>query len=298
MEQAKCALCGGKDYTVFSKSKDYRCHRSAVDFTLVKCKKCDLIYLNPRPSRKEIGKFYPKDYYQSRSLLLEETLDKFLLKNDIKNLKKYKKNGKILDLGCGAGKFISEVQNLGFETYGVDVSKDAYEIARKKGIKVFHGELIEQKFPNNCFDAVTLWHSFEHLYNPDLTLREIARILKKDGILIMETPNIDSFSFDLFKKYYFHLDLPRHLYHWSIKTMEKILDKNGFKITKNEYFSIGCPFSLFYSTAFFLDDHKIKGFIAKIIMLILSPFLIILTVFSRILPSKGEVIRVYAVQKT
>lgn len=201
-----------------------------------------------------------------------------------------------MDLGCGTGSFLLAMKRRGFKTFGVDVSKNACEIARKNGVEVLNGKLDDQIFQARYFDVITLWHVFEHLHNPASTLKEISRILKKDGILVIEVPNIDNFSFSLFKKYYFHLDLPRHLHHWSPKTIEMILNKNGFKVLHQDNFSLAFPLSLFHSFFNFLHDFKIKSPFMQASALIASPFLIIMTLFLRVLPAGGETLKIYAIK--
>lgn len=294
MEKVKCAVCNSDNYEVFIESKDYRYKRHGVKFRLVKCNDCGLLYLNPRPSSKEIAKFYPEEYFDTKFGFLGKQINSLFSKLDKSNLKKYKKKGKILDLGCGAGNFLFEMKKQNFETFGVDISTRACNIAEKKGIKVFNKDLKSCHFPDNFFDIVTLWHVFEHLHNPDFTLKEIYRILKIDGLLVIEVPNAKSLSFDLFKRYCFHLDLPRHLYQWSPETLEKIVNKNNFKVLKTKSFSIGFPLSFFHSFYNFLFDKKITSPIIVVLIFIFSPLLISLTLFSRIFPTKGEILRVYA----
>lgn len=296
MERVKCPICGFDNYKVVLESADERYRLSKRKFILVQCNNCSLIYLNPRPSQKEIDKFYPEEYYDLRPDFLGERINQFFLRNEAVNIMKYKKSGRLLDLGCGAGDFLLEMKKRGFETFGLDVSKNACRIARKKSIKVINSELDNRIFPAHYFDIVTLWHVFEHLHSPVSVLIEIARILKKDGILLIEVPNISNFSFKLFKKYYFHLDIPRHLYHWSPQTLKMILNKNGFKIFQQETFSLSFPLSLFHSLFNFLRKTKMKIPIAWMIVFLFSPFLVILTLFSRSLPGRGEILRIYAVK--
>lgn len=293
MESINCAVCNKNNFKILFKSRDYRYHLRGGEFTLVKCRSCGLVYLNPRPSKQEISKFYPQEYYDLKFSLLEKLTTQLFLKIDTANLKKYKKGGLILDLGCGPGDFLLEMKKCGFETIGVDVSKRACDIAQKRGIKVFNGELENCHFSDETFDIITLWHVFEHLHDPSSTLKEIHRIMKKDGILLIEVPNIESFSFKLFKRYCFHLDIPRHLYHWSPETIEKILHQNKIRIFKKDYFSLAFPLSLFHSFHNFLSNQKFN-FLLLPIILVFSPFLFCLTFISRVLPARSEVLRIYA----
>lgn len=295
MEKVKCALCNLDDYKVILKVKDCRCHITDDEFNLVQCKNCRLVYVNPRPAKEEINKFYPTEYYTVKiPAFLAKIITPLFELTPIRSVKKYRKKGRLLDLGCGTGNFLWEMKKRGFEVHGVDPSSQACELARQRLENIFNSELEEHHFPDNYFDVITLWHVFEHLLNPNITLKEIHRILKKDGILILETPNIDSLSFKAFRKNCFHLDIPRHLYHWSPKTIREILNRNKFRVFKVSYFSLNVPLGLFHSFSNLLNDYKVKSPLYQLVFIIASPLLFILTIFFRVLPFKSEVLRVYA----
>lgn len=294
MEKVKCSLCNLDDYKVMLKVEDYRYHITDDEFNLVQCKNCGLVYVNPRPTKKEISKFYPKEYYRIKVPPLAKIINHLFKLSPIRSVRKYRKQGRLLDLGCGAGNFLWEMKKRGFEVYGIDPSSQACKLARERLKNIFNAELEEHHFPDNYFDVITVWHVFEHLPNPSITLKEIHRILKKDGILILETPNINSLSFKTFRKYCFHLDIPRHLYHWSSETTREILRRNKFKVFKIGYFSLGFPLGLFHSFSNLLNGYKIKFPLYLVAFTIASPLLFILTIFFRVLPFKGEVLRVYA----
>lgn len=289
MQKISCVICNSEKYKIICKNRDYRYGLSKESFRLVKCVECGLICLNPRPPEKTLRKFYPKEYYRVSFGSIEEKLSKYLSDQKIFSLTKIKKTGKLFDIGCGTGDFLLQMKNRGYDVYGIDISPQACKIARKKGLKVYNDDLKKHHFPAKSFDIITLWHVFEHLYNPSDTLKEIRRILKDDGILIMETPNIDCFSFKIFKGYHFHLDSPRHLHHWTKDTMKKILNKNGFIVYKTEYPVFNYPLSAF---------HSFKNFSrSRFAMIIAFPLLALITLLSQIIPSKRETMRIYAGNK-
>jgi ubiquinone/menaquinone biosynthesis C-methylase UbiE len=154
--------------------------------------------------------------------------------------------GRALDVGCGDGNLLLLLENLGWDIYGVDISQAAIEIAKKKLTKknVFVGKLTECRFPSSYFDAISMRHVLEHLQNPLDTLREIRRVIKKDGILGISVPNIDSIYFRIFKGDWFHLDLQRHLYQFSLKTLTDMLNRAGFRVIKRSV-SLEDPFEIF-----------------------------------------------------
>lgn len=235
MEHVKCDLCGSDDDSLLFTATDMNQSKKG-SFNIVRCKKCGLVYVNPSPTKQEIGKFYPKAYFLGPANA-KSGIDKYQYEK-MKKIKKFKKAGKILDVGCGAGYFLAVAKKNGWQTYGVEVSKIAADYAEKKfGIKVFTGELLQANYPDEYFDVVTLWHVLAHLPNPSETLAEINRILKKDGLLVLTVPNISGFQAKIFKEFWFHLDVPRHLYFFELGTLKQILRKNGFKVLKANHFS-------------------------------------------------------------
>jgi len=112
----------------------------------------------------------------------------------------------------------------------VEVSKYAAAYGNKHGLNIFNGELNDAKFPSNFFDVIVMNHVLEHLFNPKETLQEVSRILKPDGLLIIGIPNIDSYAARVFGKYWSAMEIPRHLYHFSVKTLKLLLSENNFEI--------------------------------------------------------------------
>ena len=290
MEKVKCALCNSDNYKIMLKAKDYRCHVTADDFNLVQCKECGLVYVNPRPSKEEIKEFYPYGYYPSGDFMTK-TVKYLLRKEKIRQVKKYKKRGKLLDVGCGDGDFLFGMSGVGFEVFGVDTSAEAVKLARQKlrnKDRIYNCELRGVEFPDKFFDVVTLFHVLEHLPHPHQELLEINRILKDNGILILSMPDIDSFAFNVFKKYWFCLDIPRHLYHFSTKTIRDMLGLAGFQVVRITRFSLGFPFSLFHSALNWLKDYDMSPLLVWLLFVSMFPFLFLLTLISLILSFSGR----------
>ena len=247
----ECDLCGSSNHIFLFKGKDYL-HNISGEFNIVKCCNCGLVFINPQPSQKELEKYYPKKYFTHNLIKnnFKEEIRKIIYKTYNKdnnlflkllffpyhNLRgiPYKKNGKVLDFGCGNGRFLLDCKNIGWDVYGIEPDKKAAEIAKKTGIKMFN-TLKKANFKNIFFNTITFWNSLEHLSNPIETLIEAKKNLKKNGDLIIEIPNIDSFAFRFFKYKWHNLDAPRHLYHFSFSTIKKICDRVGFKIIKIKY---------------------------------------------------------------
>ena len=229
-ELIPCDFCGNNDFTFLYNSHDYLSF-SSLTFKVMRCKRCGLVNLNPRP--ENIADYYGK--YPKGSGTKDSF--EFLVPDRIKKIKKFKKGGRILDVGCGQGGFLNTMLKDGWEIYGVELSRDACDFAREKyGLKEINNcDLLSAVFPDNFFDVITLWHVLEHLGKPQDTLRKIYNILKEDGLLIIESPNFCSIQSRFFKDKWFNLDLPRHLYQFSPKILKRYLEKTNFKIIKKDY---------------------------------------------------------------
>lgn len=148
----------------------------------------------------------------------------------------YKKFGKVLDVGCGTGHYLFVLRELGWETYGIEMDeKSALWAKEKLALNVIAGKIEEMIFPSNYFDVITLRHTLEHLYDPSKVLKKIYQILKLNGLVMISIPNVDSWEARIFSKWWWRWDIPRHLFHFSSKTIIKLLNKEGFRSTKIEY---------------------------------------------------------------
>jgi ubiquinone/menaquinone biosynthesis C-methylase UbiE len=233
-EYISCDLCGSYDTSPILESRDYlKCGLEI--FYLVKCNKCGLIYLNPRPTQKTISQFYPEEY---RPFINKKNgfIDRFkslLIKNDIRVFKKLmnREDLKILEVGCANGSYLSQLKKMSkFEVTGVEFSPLVAGYARKTyDINVISGTIFDAKFQDSSFDIVIMRHVLEHVYNPSETIQEIGRILKKDGIFYGIVPNTKCIEVKIFKKWWPGWDLPRHLYDFNPDTIRIILEKNGFQ---------------------------------------------------------------------
>ena len=208
--------------------------------------------MNPQPNREEMSKHYPKKYSslkEAPSSKLRELTDKLIypvngsiflkiLLHPVRpflRTTKIIKNGKLLDVGCGTGNFLRKMKKYNMNCYGVEPNDFDKKNAKKHKLKIFHGTLTQAKYQENYFDLITINHVLEHVNNPTRILKELRRILKPNGTIIIRVPQIDSLAHQLFKEYWVHLDIPRHLYHYSTTTLKKYAKKTGFKIENISY---------------------------------------------------------------
>jgi 2-polyprenyl-3-methyl-5-hydroxy-6-metoxy-1,4-benzoquinol methylase len=138
-------------------------------------------------------------------------------------------DGRLLDVGCGAGEWLLLMRGLGWRVEGIDFDERAVQVAAQRGLDVCCGTLEQRGFPSARFDAVILNHVIEHLPDPVATLLESARILKPGGRLVLFTPNSSSLGHNLFKGGWRGLEPPRHLHIFSMPSTYQILQQAGFQ---------------------------------------------------------------------
>jgi 2-polyprenyl-3-methyl-5-hydroxy-6-metoxy-1,4-benzoquinol methylase len=144
----------------------------------------------------------------------------------------YISGGRLLEVGCGSGKMLKGMSDLGWQVEGIDFDPMAVENSRLKGLKVGTGSLEDQQYPENWFDAITMSHVIEHVHDPLGLLKECRRILKPGGCLSLVTPNINSAGHRIYGRSWFHLDPPRHLRIFTVSSLETLLQKAGFHARK------------------------------------------------------------------
>lgn len=213
-------------------------------FSIVKCEVCGIAWTDPIPDEREISKFYPEEYHgkmgRHRFMPVMEFLVWLSRRKRAKEVSSLNSDlaGKILDIGCGRGWMISILKSMGWEVYGTELSVESSSFARESlNLNVLTKKVADCNFQSGYFDVVTLWHVLEHLPDPISGLREINRVLKDNGALVVEVPDFGGFQARLFGNKWFHLDSPRHLFHFTDKTLKRCLEDTGFKVIKRRNLS-------------------------------------------------------------
>ena len=199
-------------------------------YPLVKCKVCELVFMNPKPTRHFLDKYYSEKYNYDNFLVNKEQLID-TGKRTLDFVKKYKKKGKILEIGCMYGFFLKEANDYGFETYGIEKSKDAASYARNSlKLSVVSSDISDTSFKKESFDIIYMSHVIEHLIDPKAELKKIYQYLKPNSYLILKCPNFSSLSSKLMGKNWSWLCPPEHVYQFSPKTLSNMLISENFKI--------------------------------------------------------------------
>ncbi len=236
METTTCNYCGSAGFEVIHRLPDLLLDRPDVITQLVRCTQCALVYQNPRPTFNEMGAHYPPEYDSYTPNLAEQKIPWLLRRaynygigKRMRMITDVKPGGRLLDVGCATGTFLNGMRaHPQWTLFGVEVNEHAARIAQDSGLNVFTGTLEAARFPDNHFDAITLWDVFEHLHDPRASLAELHRILAPGGVLVMRVPNLDSWDAKWFGETWAGLDAPRHLYIFSLEALRKFLGATGF----------------------------------------------------------------------
>lgn len=209
---------------------------------VVACEGCGLGRLEPLPSDDELASYYPDAYYgdpgQKFQGLVERVV-RALGSRHIRFLSRgVPRGGRFLDVGCGRGVLLSALADRGFETHGVERSAAAALGADPRATIRIVRDLKEAAYPDGHFDAIVIWHVLEHLREPVAAVREMHRILAPGGKLVVAVPNFSSLQARRSGAAWFHLDLPRHVFHFPLETLRRMLDDLGFAVDSEHHFSL------------------------------------------------------------
>ncbi len=232
MRGASCNLCGSSEAIPLFSTRDYITHTM---HNLVKCKSCGLTYVNPQLKKDELPAFYPATYYGGKPFFYEivDAHSRYKWLHKIVG----KHTGKLLDVGCGKGLLLKLFAQSGWEVAGIELSDNSARYATEVlGLRVLNKDIDNCDFSEESFDLITSFHSLEHLNDPLSALKTIGWLLKPDSLLIVQVPRYNSFYSKIFGDRWFHLDVPRHLYHFNDQTLEKLLERAGFHIFKRKKF--------------------------------------------------------------
>lgn len=268
---AGCPVCfaAGADY--FASGRDRLFHAAPGSFKLLRCRQCRCVFQDPIPDEQEIPSFYPRQYWRpseeagssavSKILRrLETSYREFVALDHIRFLDWCARDvgaqqKKLLDIGCGSGLLLHLARRRGFESFGMDVSEQAVALARSRyGLDVRQGRIGDDIWSPGEFDFVAMYHVLEHLRDPRSALRYARRILKRDGNLILQVPNLESLQARCFGARWHGLDVPRHLINFTPGAIDLLLRETGFIVTRRAKFSLrDNPASIASSLAIGLD---------------------------------------------
>ena len=212
---------------------------SGETFTITECNACSLRFTQDAPAAATIAPYYKSEDYISHSNTSKGLINGLYQAVRKRTLKKKRKlvqratgmgKGYIVDVGSGTGAFAAEMLLHGWYVTGLEPDEGAREVAKKE----YNVDLkdIDQLFqlPPGSFDAITLWHVLEHVHELSVYVQQLKILLKESGRLIIAVPNYTSKDAVIYKEHWAAYDVPRHLYHFSPKSMRVLMEKHGLKI--------------------------------------------------------------------
>lgn len=232
-----CLCCGSAAVNKVFECKDYTVSNEL--FEIWKCNTCTFRFTQDVPNETGIGVYYQSTEYVSHSDTKKGLINRlyhyvrsFTLTTKLNLIKEVTrlKHGVLLDVGAGTGAFAFIMQQAGWNVTGLEPD----ETARANALNNYKLQLEElnslQNLQDETFDSITLWHVLEHVHDLHNYLEKFFKILKPAGRLIIAVPNHTSYDANYYKQYWAAYDVPRHLYHFSPKSMQVLLEQKGFVI--------------------------------------------------------------------
>ena len=234
----KCPLCKSGNILNHQLVKDHAV--SKKEFTLCRCGDCTLLFTNPRPTEEEIGPYYDfKEYYshedQVRSFTqwLYQKIRKSSIQRKVGLIDSLVKGGSLLDYGCGTGEFLQEAKRNHWNVRGIEPSDKARTQAIAKLPTEVLGTLDE--LPElEAYDVITLFHVLEHIHSLRKTVKKLVNHLKSNSYMVIAVPNPESADARHYGNDWAGYDVPRHLYHFSQKSMTAFQEQFGLELVRVE----------------------------------------------------------------
>lgn len=253
-----CEICNSASAILYMQVVDHSISKEKFD--LAKCGECGFLSTANAPEQSEIGRYYQSEDYISHSdtasgwiFKLYHLVRNIMLKRKHTMIKRFASHGKILDVGSGTGYFLNYMKKRGYQTFGIEIDEQARIFSQKKfNLEVSGPEYLQTTQIKHTFDFITLWHVMEHLYDPNTYFNTFRTLLDDDGYLIIAVPNNDSFDAKYYGSYWAAYDVPRHLWHFTPQSLEKMAANHHFRLIDKK----SMPFDPLYNS---LLSEKYKG---------------------------------------
>ncbi|MHB8524811.1 MAG: class I SAM-dependent methyltransferase [Candidatus Acidiferrales bacterium] len=209
-----------------------RFHGREEKFDLMRCSTCSCVWLASPPKSAEMLIHYDADYHRAIMAAGEKSASSRWRKQR-ELIAKNKQGGAILDIGCSSGGFLGTMAGGSWKLFGIEMEAQTAEKAKSAtGAEVFVGDALDAPFPAESFDVITCFDVLEHVYEPRRFLVKVLEWLKPGGIFYAALPNIDSWEARLLGTYWYGLELPRHLFHFSPRSLRYAMTSVGFQEIK------------------------------------------------------------------
>jgi SAM-dependent methyltransferase len=293
-----CPVCTASRISLLFESSDRNRRTTKKKFAVYSCNVCHTGITAPQLSGEELSSAYPKIYYNLdafRDLDIKTSRFYSFQYEKIEKIKKVAEGGTLLDVGCGVGSFVLISKEYGYEAEGIEMSHEAVEFGRSNfHVLLNEGDILSYPLKDNNYDIVTMWHVLEHLPNPNDVLRKIHPKLKSNGILAIAVPNFSSIQAKIFRSRWYHLDVPRHLFHYSLQGLVELLSKTGFTVEVVDHFSLEHNWAGINGSIFDLHSLTKESIIHKIVRKTIGYYLSYLLAWIESMFQRGGTVTVIA----
>jgi SAM-dependent methyltransferase len=244
-----CPTCGPVEMRDWMEGPDRFNGRKDL-YWLVRCPICSLVRLKNPPLPSEMDHHYGPNYDRFIGKAGDTSPERWRARE--RAISQYKTGGTLLDLGCSYGSFLESVKKPEWRLFGIEMSANAAREAQiRSGGRVCVGDILEANFASHSFDVITCFDVLEHVYEPRSVMARVREWLKPDGIFYMLVPNIDSAEARIFRSYWYGLELPRHLTHFSPTSLRLMAQAAGLS---ERFLSTGRNSALEHSITYLVDD--------------------------------------------
>ncbi|MBL6730908.1 MAG: class I SAM-dependent methyltransferase [Bacteroidia bacterium] len=274
-----CPICNHSSFKHFLNVPDWLVSKEV--FELKQCEKCQFVFTANAPLESEAGPYYNSEEYVEHSdtssgliYSIYHVARRVMLNFKYLKIKRLRTGKKLLDVGSGSGYFMNFMKKKGYEVTGVEISEKAANLCENNfGIKAHSPtEFVQGKLDTN-YNIISLWHVFEHVYDYDTYFELFSKSLDEKGYLILALPNNDSPDAKMYQEFWGGYDTPRHIWHFTPKTIELFADKRGFKIVKKHRMPLDPFFNAMIGDSYkekftFLPITFLKGLYSYIVSLL------------------------------
>ncbi len=241
--ETRCALCGARGGELEAEGLDFEYGTADNRFRFLRCTGCRHVYLNPRPRAADLSVIYPANYYayEDGGGGLVARLRRSWEGGKVRLYRELVGEGprRILDIGCGNGRFLSILRDFGppeWELEGIDFDPEAARKCEERGFRTHVSRVEDFTSEDGRYDAVAMLQLIEHVDDPVALSERVFALLKPGGCFIVETPNLAGLDYRAFRGCWWgHYHFPRHWNLFSTKALHRMLEERGFAIERTEY---------------------------------------------------------------
>ena len=282
-----CPICGNDNSINHLFVRDYRLNKVNHEISLIKCINCEHVWQDPMPEEINLLQYYDENFYESKGVkfsLRAQLINKIQFYGLTQSIREVfgGRPIKILDYGCGQGQLIAYLTWLGHDVEGCEISKSGREISKNRyGFNIHDAS--DDFFAKNTekYDLIILSHVLEHLPNPIEYVEKLKKLISNEGYIAVDVPNINSWEAGIYKGIYIHLDIPRHVHHYSKKSLKILMGKFLlYSRSLNGLYAIQFPISGLRSLQNYIRYKNKYNSLINFILIIFLPLQITISILS------------------